>query len=89
MKKLYIVTVIVLALAGCEDNSSSVVVNRGDFNKNIRMEQGKAYKIQKGDQIEKISENPQIKIDSNLTSGESSVTLLSGEASIIRGGSGE
>lgn len=89
MKKPYIITVIVLALAGCEDDSSSVAVNRGDLNKNIRMEQGKAYKVQKGDQIEKISENPQIKIDSNLTSGESIVTLLSGEASIIRGGSGE
>ena len=89
MKKPYIITVIVLALAGCGDDSSSAAVNRDDLNKNIRMEQGKAYKVQKGDQIEKISKNPQIKIDSNLTSGESIVTLLSGEASIIRGGSGE
>ena len=81
MKKLYIISVTLLALAGCED----VAIDRGDVSKNIKMEQGKVYQIQKGDQIEKISEGTQLKIDSNLTSGESSVTLLSGAAAIMRG----
>ena len=83
MKKLYITAAALLVLSGCGDDSN-VVVDRGDVAKNIRMEQGKAYRIQKGDQIEKISKNPQLKIDSNLTSGESSITLISGEAAIIR-----
>ena len=72
-------------LSGCGDDSkSAVVVDGSEVSKNIRMERGKAYQIQKGDQIEKISENPELKIDSNLTSGKSTVTLLKGEAAIIR-----
>lgn len=88
MKKLYLIVIAFIVLIGCE-NDARFMHDRDKIGKNIRMEQGKVYKIQKGDQIEKISENPQLKIDSNLTSGESSVTLLSGEASIIRGGGGE
>ena len=72
-------------LSGCGDDSKrAVATDGGKVSKNIRMELGKAYQIQKGDQIEKISENPELKIDSNLTSGKSTVTLLKGEAAIIR-----
>ena len=73
-------------LSGCGDDSkSAVVVDGSEVSKNIRMERGKAYRIQKGDRIEKISENPELKVDSDLDKGESTVTLLSGEAAIIRG----
>jgi len=38
----------------------------------------------KGDEIEKISENPELKIDANLNSGKTTVTLINGEAAIIK-----
>jgi len=85
VKRFYLIAAILLMLAGCSDDSKrAVAVDGGKMSKNIRMERGKTYQIQKGDQIEKISENPELKIDSNLTSGKSMVTLLKGEAAIIR-----
>ena len=47
------------------------------------MEINTPYIVQKGDEIEKLSDNTELKIDSNLVSGKSVVTLLRGSASII------
>jgi len=79
--KLFIVA-LSLAFVGCQ--SDSTVSDKNDYGTNIRMAKGVTYKIEKGDEIEKISDNPEIKIESNLDTGETNATLLSGEASIIR-----
>ncbi len=83
-----IVTVLsaIFALSGCNsDNKTTASVSLSkNFEKNISMVTNKAYVIKKGDIIEKVSNNPEFKMSSNLATGETIVTLLSGEASIIR-----
>ena len=90
--RLYLIGVLALSmltLSGCGDSTTSGAsrVHQGtsDAGENIRMEQGRAYIIQKGDKIEKISQNPELKIEANLKTGKSIVTLISGTASIVRG----
>ncbi len=88
-KKINLLASALLALSfsGCGGSStgSNISNSASDLGNNIRMERNKPYTVEKGDQIEKISDNPKLKIDSNLTSGKSIVTLLSGSAAIIRG----
>jgi len=82
---LLIGALLAIGFSGCGSTSTDMNNNVSDVDNNIRMERNKSYDIEKGDKIEKISENPKIKIDSNLDTGKSSVTLLSGSAVIIKG----
>ncbi len=88
-KKLNLVMVILVTIifTGCGGTSTNSEISNTSNNlgTNIRMERDKQYTIEKGDQIEKLSENPKLKIDSNLDTGVTTVTLLSGSAAIIRG----
>ena len=88
MKKIYLGAAIVLALlSGCDSTptSSEKTLSSNNYGTNTRMEIGKVYTLQKGDRIEKISDEPELKIDANLSSGKSQVVLLGGAAAIIRG----
>jgi len=46
------------------------------------MELNKAYVMSKGESIKKISSNPKIVLETNLETGETTATLLKGEAKI-------
>ena len=80
---LSILAVITFSGCGGSTNSSTTATNNSDVGKNTRMEINTPYIVQKGDEIEKLSDNTELKIDSNLVSGKSVVTLLRGSASII------
>ena len=84
---LLISALVALSLSGCGGSSdnSTVSADNSNVGSNIRMERNVQYVVKKGDEIEKISENPKLKINSNLLTGKSVVTLLSGSAAIIRG----
>ena len=84
---LVISALLAVSFSGCGGSSTDTNIRdtASNLGSNIRMERNKPYSIEKGDQIEKISENPKLKIDSNLDTGKSTVTLLSGSAAIIRG----
>ena len=84
MKLLKFLTAVytLLLLSGCGGSSSTKL--KSDLGSNIRMAKGVPYEVNKGDQIEKISDNPNLKIESNLDSGKTVVTLISGEAAIIK-----
>lgn len=84
---LLLSALLALSLSGCGTSSdnSTVSADSSDVGSNIRMERNVPYVAQKGDEIEKISENPKLKIDSNLATGKSVITLISGSAAIIRG----
>jgi len=84
---LLIATLLAIGFSGCGSTSTDANIrnNSSDLGSNTRMERDKPYTVEKGDQIEKISENPKLKIESNLDNGKSTVTLLSGSAAIIRG----
>lgn len=88
-KKINILISALLAVSfsGCGSSSTDANIRdtASNLGSNIRMERNKPYSVEKGDQIEKISENPKLKIDSNLDTGKSTITLLSGSAAIIRG----
>ena len=88
-KKINIIITALLAVgfSGCVSTSTdaNMLDSTSNLGSNIRMERNKPYVVEKGDQIEKISENPKLKIDSNLDTGKSTITLLSGSAAIIRG----
>ena len=88
-KKINIIITALLAVgfSGCGSTSTdaNMLDSTSNLGSNIRMERNKPYVVEKGDQIEKISENPKLKIDSNLDTGKSTITLLSGSAAIIRG----
>ena len=86
MKKtnIFLVSLIsIFTFTGCGDNKSPFDYS-SNLGRNIRMEKNKPYEVKKGDQIEKISENPELRIEANLTSGMTTVTLINGEASIIK-----
>jgi len=85
MKKylfLSIVAVIFSACGGSVDNN--IKDSASNLGTNERMLTGVTYKINSGDEIEKLSKNPQIEINSNLKTGETTAKLISGEAAIIR-----
>lgn len=89
MKK-HILTVATLSalffLNGCGGDSGSSESKQSTVNipSNIPMEMNRSYTIQKGDEIEKLSEGTEIQIVSDLNSSKTSATLLSGKAAILR-----
>jgi len=86
MKKIIILNIAFvssLLFTGC-GGGSSPLSSRQDLGINTRMEKNKAYEVNEGDKVEKISDNPEIKVDSDLDSGKTTVTLISGEAAIIK-----
>ncbi len=84
---LLLSALLALSFSGCQGVSTDTNIDSSASNlgSNIRMERNKPYSIEKGDQIEKISENPKLKIDSDLVTGKTTVTLISGSAAIIKG----
>ena len=86
MKKIsiYLLSLIsVFMINGC-GGSNSPFDSSSNVGHNIRMEKNRAYDVQQGDSVEKISENPELQVDANLSSGKTTVTLISGEAAIIK-----
>jgi len=82
MKRKLIVSAIltaVLQFSGCDSSDSASV-----YGTNERMVTNVPYVVNSGDEIENISVNPEIKMESDLTSNKTTITLISGEASIIR-----
>lgn len=74
-------------LNGCGDDSissKSTQQSIAETPSNIPMEMNRAYNIQKGDEIEKLSEGTEIQIVSDLNSSKTTATLLSGKAAILR-----
>jgi hypothetical protein len=72
------------ALVGSNDTSTKRDASANLVPTNVRMQRDIPYTINKGDEIEKLSANPKIKLESDLNSGKTIVTLLSGEAAIIK-----
>ena len=88
MKKRLLKTLLIgslLALVGCDSSTDDTnAVSNKELPTNIRMDRNKPYTVEKGDEIEKLPSNPNLKIESDLNSGKTIVTLLSGEAAIIK-----
>jgi uncharacterized protein YcfL len=91
MKKSYLIVVISLIFSGCGGSSSDKIASIKNQNNSIKptlktidMKKDRAYIIKKGDKIEKISSNPVIKMQSELGSDKTTVTLISGKAKIIK-----
>jgi len=88
MKYLYIgILFTLLTFTACDSDTTSNKATVIDGSSNtIAMARSERYLVHKGDKIEKLDENTTLKVESNLTSGESSVILLSGKARLIRAG---
>ncbi|HGZ70186.1 MAG TPA: hypothetical protein ENK74_02210 [Nitratifractor sp.] len=73
-------------LNGCggDSGSSKSKQSTADIPSNIPMEMNRAYTIQKGDEIEKLSEGTEVQVVSDLNSSKTTATLLSGKAAILR-----
>jgi uncharacterized lipoprotein YehR (DUF1307 family) len=69
---------------GYDENNSNSNDYTNNLNTKEKMLKGFTYNIYSGDEIEKISSNPQIEIISNLETKETTAKLISGEAAIIR-----
>jgi len=94
MKRVYKValTLMIASLFSACGGGSSTTPSQESINsttdivtqKSERMVVGKEYQIYKGDEIEKVSSEPQIEIVTDLEKNSTTATLLSGEANIIR-----
>lgn len=87
MKIIQFLTVTCIAslyITGCGGDSSTTQNTTKESSTNTRMQRDLPYEVNKGDQIEKISQNPELKIESNLQSGKTTVTLINGEAALIK-----
>ena len=82
--KVSAIVLISMFLNACGGGGGSTSGNNDNQGTNERMERGKVYKINKGDEIEKLSDDPKIEVTSNLKTGETEVKLISGEAALIR-----
>ena len=82
--KYLVVIYILFLINGCNNDDKNKNKLKPNLGQNIRMEKGVPYEVNKGDQIEKISDNPNLKIESNLETGKTVVMLISGEAAIIK-----
>ncbi len=82
---LTVTSIASLYLTGCGGDNSTTQYTAKENGTNTRMQRDLPYEVNKGDQIEKISQNPELKIESNLQSGKTTVTLLNGEAALIKG----
>jgi len=75
----------IILFSGCgNSNTSTHSDNIKSYGTNTRMKQYKEYQINKGDEIEKLSADTKIEINSDLKSGKTTAKLISGDASIIR-----
>ena len=86
MKKIVLILSSTLSLflfTACGSSTPEQYTNQENLGTNIRMQRGVPYEVKKGDEIEKLSSNPKLKIDTNLSSGKTTVTLIDGEAAII------
>jgi ABC-type Fe3+-hydroxamate transport system substrate-binding protein len=73
------------ACGGSSSSAPSTASNSAtDYGTNERMITGKTYTINSGDEIEKISNNPEIEIVNDLNNSITTAKLISGEAAIIR-----
>ncbi len=87
MKKIInmtIITLIMLAFSGCNGGADSSAASSASKSASEFMQKNKIYEVKRGDKIVKISQNPQLKIYSNLDTGKTEVELISGEAEIVR-----
>ena len=92
MKISYLISILAIFIfSGCGggDSVSSNASNETPNNikqkiETINMQKNRAYIVKKGDKIEKVSSNPVIKMQSELGSDKTVVTLISGEAKIIK-----
>jgi ABC-type phosphate/phosphonate transport system substrate-binding protein len=86
-KLLLCAVVFISIFSGCggggESSNKKSSANVNQIQNGIKMEQNRVYFIEKGDEIKKISSNPVIKIEAELGSNKTKVTLISGEALII------
>ena len=79
-----LIAMLFTACGGSNSTPSSAADSSDQYGTNERMLIGKTYTINNNDEIEKISDNPQIEIVNDLKSGITTAKLISGEASIIR-----
>ncbi len=98
MKIKYIIALLIVAIfSGCGGSDSSSAIKKDSSNeafedKSIKkeepniivMQKNRAYFIEKGDKIVKVSSSPIIKIQAELGNKKTAVTLVSGEAKIIK-----
>jgi hypothetical protein len=83
--KISAIAIISMFLNACGGGgSNNNNIDKSNYGTNERMVKDKVYTVNKGDEIEKLSDNPQLEIKSDLKTGKTEVKLLSGEASLIR-----
>ncbi len=83
--KLTLIFASLILFSGCGDGSSTIKNSiDNNYGTNQRMIVGEEYIVNRGDEIEKLSSNPKIKIVTNLEKNITTATLISGEAAIIK-----
>ncbi len=95
MKKnlLYIASLsVTLLFTACGGGGSTPVEENSDdlmtttnMNNDISMKIDELYTMNKGDRIIKVSTAPIVKLDTNITTGKTTATLLEGKAKIKKG----
>ncbi len=85
-KTIFIFILLFLFINGCKKNSQKINYSLQNFDKKkeIVMEIGKKYQINKGDKIIKISSKPKIQLEIFFEQNKSFATLISGKAKIIK-----
>jgi major membrane immunogen (membrane-anchored lipoprotein) len=73
----------VLSATDTEDNATDGLMTPSS--KNINMKIGNGYIMKKGESIVKLSQSPKIELKTNTKTGETTATLLEGEAKIKKG----
>ncbi len=71
-----------LGLAGC--GGGGTAESPETLSGSVTMVTGRAYTVEEGDTIEKSSADTVVRITSDLQSGETTATLLSGGARLVR-----
>jgi len=83
--KIATLAVVSVFFTACGSSSSTTTAtSQGDYGTNERMITNKDYKINSGDEIEKISDDPTIEVVTDLETGITTAKLISGEAAIIK-----
>lgn len=75
---------LMFGFSGCGGSSTVVDGAKDNSEINTAMVRGKSYIVKNGDEIEKISDDTKLKMESDFNKGITRVTLLSGEAKIIK-----
>ncbi len=70
--------------SGCNSSDIQNTPEKESVETNIRMSLHREYIVQKGDEIEKLSDDAELKIVSDFDTNTTKVRLLSGEAAIIK-----